>query len=192
MNGALLPALCLTAAVLAGVVAVELATGARPHVASRDAAAPVPEGPAARPTDPVPQLVAVLLARPPFAPDRKPEAVQGADDPRLPHLTGILVTSQERRAIFAGRDGGRGAVVGQGDQVGAYRVQDISATDVTLAGADGPHVVRPTFSAAPPPGPSAAPFALPLPRIPPPSVATLAALPPNPGVPPPPGAGSPR
>ena len=191
MTAALLPALCVTAAVLAGAVAVELVTGSTLPAAMPDAAAAAPDTAPAKAADPVPQQVAVLLARPPFSPDRKPDAVQGADDPRLPHLTGILVTSQERKAIFAGRDGGRGAVLGQGDQVGAYRVADISATDVTLVGADGPHVVQPTFSTAAPAGPAPAPLAiLPLPQIPAPSVATLGALPPNLGAPAAPGAGS--
>ena len=189
MNGALLPALSLVAAVLAGLVAVELATGALPSPAVRQAAAGAAGPPAAKPADPAPQQVAVLLARPPFSPSRRPDAVDGADDPRLPHLTGILVTSQERKAIFSGRDGGRGAVVGQGDQVGAYRVQDISAADVTLAGVDGPHVVRPTFSTAPPPSPLAATLPA-LPPIPVPPVAGLATLPQNGGAPAAPGAGS--
>ncbi len=194
MNGGLVPVLFLTAVVLAGVVALELASGAATPVALREAAGgALGTAPAAKLTDPMPQQVAVLLARPPFSPDRKPDAVAGADDPRLPHLTGILVNSQERKAIFAGRDGGRGTVVGQGDQVGAYRVQDISATDVTLAGTDGPHVVRPTFSAAAAAGAIAPPAGIPpTPPITPPPPAALTTLPPNLSAPAVPGAGSPR
>ena len=185
-----LPALLVAGAVLAGTVAAELAFGAgpppaRPAPAPAAGAAPLP---AANQT---PAQVAVLLARPPLTPSRRPDAVSGADDPRLPHLTGILVTGQDRRAIFAGRDGGLGTVVGQGDTVGAFRVQDISPEEVTLAGADGAHTVRPTFSTAPP---AAAPLAglpgLGLPQLLPPP--TLGAVPPPPIAPVPPAAGTPR
>lgn len=170
---ATVPILSLTAAVFAGIIALELATGAPSAPAGRPASGAVAGPSAMPPADQAPQQVAALLARPPFSPDRRPEAVQGGEDPRLPHLTGILVTSQERKAIFAGRDGGQGAVVGQGDQVGAYRVQEISATNVTLAGADGSHIVRPTFSTAPPPM-AAPPLAvLSLPQIPPQPAAAL-------------------
>ncbi len=195
MSRGLLPALVVTAAVLAGLVAVELATGASRPALVRPA--PAAAGASAlQPATSLQEQVAALLARPPFSPHRKPEVLPGTDDPRLPHLTGILVTSQERKAIFAGRDGGRGAVVGPGDQIGAYRVQEISATDVTLAGADGAHTVHPTFSTAPPPIPAAAPLAtLPLPQIQPPPAATLGiqgTASPNLNAFPAPGAGSPR
>lgn len=187
MKLTLLPALVVIAATLAGIVALELAASSPATPAARPPTA-LPAGVPAPQGDQASAQVAALLARPPFTPNRRPDAVQGADDPRLPHLTGILVTSQDRRAIFAGRNGGRGTVVAQGDQVGAYRVQDISATDVTLAGADGAHVVRPSFSAAAP----APPAALSLPQFAPPPGATLgfpAGLPQNTPAPVVPGAG---
>lgn len=147
MNRVLLPALC--AVTLVAVIAVELATGEPP-------APSVQPGPVAAlatqalQSDPMPGQVATLLARPLFSPDRKPDVMPSSDDSGLPHLTGIVVTRTDRKAIFSTLDGGRGVVVGQGDQVGAYHVQQITTVDVMLIGADGPHTLRPTFLATPP------------------------------------------
>ncbi len=107
------------------------------------------------------QLVAALLTRPPFAPDRRPDPGQGAaTDPGLPHLTGILISGDDRRAIFttneAGRPEGRSTVVREGDSLGAYRVEAISPASVILTGPGGSHTVQPHFSNAPPPVPGLA------------------------------------
>ena len=168
MSRLLLPSLCVGAACFSALILLELATGPGDPPAQRASPAASPAGVASDQPDPAPAQLAALLARPPFSPDRKPEPVQGALDPRLPHLTGIMMSSADRRAIFAGRDGGRGTVVGQGDQLGGYRVEAISATGVTLVGADGRHDLRPTFSTAPPPVQAALPPPpLQLPPLPP-------------------------
>ena len=170
MSRLLLPALCGGAACCTALILLELANGPGALPALRPSPAAAPTGAPADQPDPAPGQVSALLARPPFSPDRKPEPAQGVADPRLPHLTGIMMSSADRKAIFAGRDGGRGTVVGQGDQLGAYRVEAISATAVTLVGADGRHDIRPTFSTAPPPvqaAPQPPPLQLPpLPAIP--------------------------
>ncbi len=168
--------LCLAGGLLAGTIALELAAGG-PAAPTFRAAAPVPGGPAVPAPDAAPGQVAALLARPPFSPDRKPDPVQGGADPRLPHLTGILLTREDREAIFAGRDGGIGTVVRPGDQLGPYRVEAISAEDVTLVGADGRHALRPTFSAGPPAA------ALPVGLSPPALAAPALLLPPLPPLP---------
>ncbi len=150
MSRLLLPSLFVGAGCLSALIVLELASFPAALPAARPGPAATPAGAPADQPDPGPAQAAALLARPPFAPDRRPEAAQGALDPLLPHLTGIMMSAADRRAIFAGRDGGRGTVVGQGDQLAGYRVEAISATAVTLVGADGRHDVHPTFSAAPP------------------------------------------
>ena len=168
MSRLLLPSLYVGAACFGALVLLELADGPAALPAQRPSPAAAPAGALTDQPDPAPAQVAALLARPPFSPERKPEPVQGALDPRLPHLTGIMMSSADRKAIFAGRDGGRGTVVGQGDQFGAYRVEAISATAVTLVGADGRHDIRPTFSTAPAPAHGAPqPLPLQLPPLPP-------------------------
>ncbi len=170
MSRLLLPSLCAGAACFSALILLEFAHGPGELPAPRSSTAAAPAGAPNDQPDLAPGQVAALLARPPFSPDRKPEPVQGALDPRLPHLTGIMMSSADRKAIFAGRDGGRGTVVGQGDQLGGYRVEAISATAVTLVGADGRHDIRPTFSSAPLPvqaAPQPPPLQLPpLPPIP--------------------------
>ena len=148
-----LPWLAGAAAALAAVIVAELASAP---------AAPGPRTPpprlAAAAAGPAVALdrsddVAVVLARPLFARDRRPDPAQAAaatENQSLPHLTGILVVGGDRRAIFSGEGAAHSAVVREGDQVGAYRVTGITGNDVTLLGPDGSYAVRPRFSAASP------------------------------------------
>ncbi len=187
MNRLALPGLLVLILALAAVVAGEALYGGGPApvVAQAPAASPTAQSPAA---DPAPAQVAALLARPPFSPNRKPDphAAASTDDASLPHLTGITVTRDASRAIFAGAAGARSAVVAAGDHVGAYSVDRITPTDVTLTGPDGTHTVRPTFSTAPPPAaPGALPpggllAGLPIAGLPPPPMPQPAAMPPFP------------
>ena len=91
------------------------------------------------------------LARPLFVPERRPapphSAVVVAEAPGvLPRLSGIMIMSSGRRAIFAGPPGGKPDVVSEGASVGRYQVQSIFAGGVMLVGPDGPHSLRPTFT----------------------------------------------
>ena len=165
MNRFVLPLLLLLGVGLAALAATEILAGLQAPPPADRSAATVATASAGPLPDILPGQVSALLARPPFSPDRRPDpaAASGAD-PRLPHLTGITVSSGDRRAIFAGPNGARSAVLGQGDQIGVYRVQTISPAEVVLTGPDGAHTVRPTFSAAPSPVPIAPPpFVVPVP-----------------------------
>jgi hypothetical protein len=167
-----LPVLAALAAVSCAIIAAEMAgsNASEAPIQTQAALAPLPK-PGAPPVDASQaQLVAALLARPPFAPDRRPDPGQGgAADSSLPHLTGILISGDDRRAIFAtneaGRPDGRSTVVREGENFGAYHVQSISAASVMLSGPGGLHTVQPRFSNTPP---AAAGLAgLPLPPAPP-------------------------
>ncbi|MGI4807479.1 MAG: hypothetical protein ACRYF2_05150 [Janthinobacterium lividum] len=56
----------------------------------------------------------------------------------LPRLTGLILTSTTRQAIFAVSDvRGRGAVTGEGGRLGAFTVLKIAPGNVKLLGPDG-------------------------------------------------------
>ncbi len=92
------------------------------------------------------------LARPLFAPDRRPEAqavVAAIPDgaASVPRLTGILVDGARRRAIFAvpAQPGGT-ETVQEGGAIGAYRVQTISLAAVTVHGPSGVLTLTPRYA----------------------------------------------
>ena len=149
------------AAALAGVITWELGGAsdtllpARPAIpkASSATVAAAPDQPAG--------LVAAVLARPLFSPDRRlpaPGVVAKAEpDATLPRLTGVLVTSAGRRAMFAGAP--RPTIVQEGGRLGSFTVQFIKPGEVVLLGPDGTHALRPSFDPARP-APSSAPAAV--------------------------------
>lgn len=97
--------------------------------------------------------VARLLARPLFNHDRRPTAgaMPVAASVDLPRLTGVLVSSQVRNAIFAAADNSKPVVVGVGGNVSTFKVQTIEAGQVTIVGADGgAHLLRPSVDPRPP------------------------------------------
>ncbi len=171
MIGALLPALAGLAALLAGLVAFEITRPPPMPAGDAVAVAPPPPAPtaAAAATSDAAQLrswVATILARPLFSHDRRP--VEGAAPVLvadvLPRLTGITVSPGGRHAIFAG-SAGKPVVASPGDHLGGFTVQAIEPGEVTVAGAGGTRVLRPSFSAAAPAG--AASPATPPERLPP-------------------------
>lgn len=95
------------------------------------------------------------LRRPLFSPDRRPPppaAVAVAAGPRaepvaVPRLTGIILSSGSRSAIFAGDPAP--VVAQEGGRVGTFTVRSIGPGQVVLAGPDGNHLLRPSFSNAP-------------------------------------------
>ena len=100
------------------------------------------------------EWVQTVLARPLFNRDRRPAdapaaVAAGEASTPLPRLTGARISPAGRRAIFAGADGGRPVVVGEGDSVAGYTVQAISPGAVTLQGPDGQRSVSPTFDPSP-------------------------------------------
>lgn len=142
----------LLAAGLAAVILRQLAEFAAPEVpvlaAPRRPSPASPATAAARNQD---DWIAQSLARPLFSPDRRPApaSAAGADGDRgaePPRLTGILITSAGRQAIFA--VGERSLVVREGGGIGAFLVQGISGDQVTLTGPAGSRLLRPSYSPA--------------------------------------------
>jgi hypothetical protein len=124
-----------------GIVAIRHPPKAQARVASED------------PEDHTDAWLATVLARPLFSRDRKPtppEAKPGA--PRtlaaLPRLTGVIVGPFGRTAIFAGTDGGKAIVAGEGAAVGQYTVQSIQPGGVTVTGPLGEQMVALSGDAA--------------------------------------------
>lgn len=124
-------------------------------------------------TDRNAEWVTAMLARPLFAPNRRPpEAVATSADvaPTLPRLTGILVSRNIRRVIFAATANGRPAIVAEGGTFNGFWVQLIEPGRVVVVGPDGSQDLRPSFDPNPPP-----PVSPPPPPIPDfPAAATVA------------------
>jgi len=90
-----------------------------------------------------------MLARPLFNQTRRPpEAPPSvlAVSPRLPQLTGVVVSPAGGFAIFDNEDGGKPIVVREGDQVGAAVIETVAAGQVTLRGPEGILVLHPNFA----------------------------------------------
>ncbi len=95
-----------------------------------------------------PHSVETLLARPLFDQTRRPSVASPslvAVAPRLPQLTGVVVSPAGAFAIFANSDGGRPIVVRKGDQVGVAVIETVAAGQVTLRGPEGTFVLHPSF-----------------------------------------------
>jgi hypothetical protein len=165
-------ALGLAGAAFAGIIALELRGIAGDAATSGTAASavarwrPAPEVPTPPPPDRSGEWAATALARPLFAPDRRPvpeprAAVAGGPGGReLPRLAGVLVTPEGGAAIFAGAgDAAKPQVVRVGDRLGGFEVKAIVAGEVTLTGPEGDRVLRPSFDARPAGGGPARPVA---------------------------------
>ena len=146
--------LTLVAVALAGLIVIELtiSSGNDPETAAApDAAAPetaTAQQGAENPSD----YANAVLARPLFRPDRHPFPTNDQDalataPVDLPRLTGILLSSDVKRAIFAPEGSDQSIVVAEGENVGDWRVQEIAADSVTMVGPDGTRRLRPKFAA---------------------------------------------
>ncbi len=165
MNRLSVRGLSLMGLLLAGIMVLEFESAPSPRSATMSLAAPVTQPvSAAAPASMSDAQLSEVLGRPLFASDRRPDPLrQSAGEkagPGLPHLTGILVSGFDKRAIFAGPDDGnpdaRGTVVREGDQIGQYRVQSINVSAVALSGPDGLRMVQ-LWQAGKPSQPIAAP-----------------------------------
>ncbi len=158
MSRGVFAALGLCAAALAGVIALQLRGIRGDEVTSGAAAAavarwrPAPTVPTPPPPDRSRDWAATALARPLFAPDRRPvpeprAAVAGGPGGRdLPRLAGVLVAPGGGAAIFAAAgEGAKPLVLRVGDRVSEFEVKAIVAGEVTLTGPEGDRVVRPSF-----------------------------------------------
>jgi hypothetical protein len=143
-------------AVLAAAVAAEVAdrpTGdvESPAASTQHATAAAPAAAALPDATHSEAWSATLLARPLFAPDRRPvpgPAAPVAHDVPLPRLSGIVLSPDLRFAIFEGEHATRAIIVADGGAIEGWTVATIAADSVTLA-RDGSQSVmlRPHFAA---------------------------------------------
>lgn len=148
-----------TALVLLAAVALEETSpfddGAPEAGIVRAGAAPPPHPAASTPAeraDETDAQVAVILGRPLFSRDRRPEdaaVAVAAAAAELPRLTGIVIGPDGRHAFFAPAAGGKAAVVAEGGTLGPYRIVSITAGGVRVEGPGAPRVLTPAFG---PPG----------------------------------------
>jgi hypothetical protein len=144
--------LLLVALLLLGLVAAELRPDAPDAVvAGLDGAGTIVPS---LPADDRAARIAALIARPLFSLPQAPRQVVPAArvappsvvEPGPPRLTGTLVGTFGRRAIFAPADGGRPLVVPEGGQAGPFRVDRIAPGEVEVTGPAGPATLRPAFT----------------------------------------------
>jgi hypothetical protein len=94
----------------------------------------------------VDDLVATALAGPLFSPTRRPPetAPSGNADPGLPdvRLTGIVIEPDRRIAIFAVA-GAKPLVLAEGETLKGWRLDSISAQEVSLSGPAGTRMLEP-------------------------------------------------
>ena len=146
--------LALLAAALTLLIAVELfmpSGGAPEDAEAAPGAAPADTAAAADSGNGPTDYAEAILERPLFKPDRQPYPADGgtliaAPPADLPRLTGILMSSDARHAIFE-PDGAKPIVVAEGDNVGDWHVQEIAADSVTLTGPEGTTRLQPKFTA---------------------------------------------
>ena len=109
-----------------------------------------PAGAAAVPPDRSRDWAATTLARPLFAPGRRPPApaaTPAAGPAGVARLTAVVITEAGRSAIFAAPDG-HPIVAVVGGQVGPWRIEAIGAGEVTVSGPEGRLVMHPSFAPA--------------------------------------------
>jgi hypothetical protein len=145
-----LPLLLLGCIVLAMLLIVEIKAPDRMAMApgvAEEQSAPLPalRQLARAPTAPP---IAAILARPLFSPSRRPPATNAgnADDSGLAdsRLAGIVIEPGRRFAVFAPQ-GAKALTVTEGETVGGWRVDSISAREVSLSGPDGTKTLQPKF-----------------------------------------------
>jgi hypothetical protein len=145
----LLTVLC---GLLMAVVAAEATNGPvadgqarqRPAAAERAMAQAVKAAP--RAGGMVGQWVAVALARPLFAPDRKPVAGTLAADPGMPRLTGIVASVDRAVAIFQPTGDAKPLVALRGEMVDGWQVTAITADAVNLRKQNQVIILSPRFN----------------------------------------------
>lgn len=183
MNGTV-RLLTLVAVALTALIAIELfvTSGGDSDIAAPQAAQTAETAPVADTQSPA-EYAGTILARPLFRADRKPYMTNDQDVSTapidLPRLTGILLASDVKRAIFAPDGSDKPIVVTEGESVGSWRVQEITPDSVTMTGPDGTRRIRPKFAAnampatppdiaapAPEPMPGPTPGTGPLPQMP--------------------------
>ena len=88
------------------------------------------------------------LARPLFAPDRRPAAGSATADPGMPRLTGIIASPDAAVAIFQPAGSPRSVLARSGEHVGGWEVTAIAADAVNLRKQGQVVVLSPRFGGA--------------------------------------------
>ena len=91
-------------------------------------------------------LASDILARPLFAPSRRPPsraAVADTQDSTLPRLTGIVMVTGLRLAIFQANSVDKPVVVREGGEVAGRKVKAIGPLEVVLTGPQGEERMHP-------------------------------------------------
>jgi hypothetical protein len=96
-------------------------------------------------TEGVDQWVDVALARPLFAPDRRPVAGSRTAEAGLPRLAGVIVSPSDKVAIFQSAGVTKPVSVRHGETVNGWLVTMIEANSVSLRKAASTLVLRPEF-----------------------------------------------
>ena len=149
---AMLVLACLAVA-LGGIITIE----SRPDIvrAGLTPAADImrlgPVAPHAGDTRQVQTWVDLILARPLFAPSRRPPASaagSGNSNPGFPRLTGIIIMPHQREAIFAVPGKTKPIVVTAGSRLNGALIKSIDASSVVVVDAAGARRLRPSFAPA--------------------------------------------
>jgi hypothetical protein len=98
----------------------------------------------APPASSVDQWVAVALARPPFAPDRRPIGLMSGDA-ALPRLTGVIASPTDEVAIFQAAGNMKPVLVRHGETVASWEVTTIAGDTVSLRKAGDRLAIRLEF-----------------------------------------------
>ena len=135
---------------LAGLLALALALASEwllPAPGTTNGIAPgaLPSVATGMPAAPVAQWGATALARPLFAPARRPGTAPGYTSGGLPRLSAIIVTGNSRVAIFSTK-GQKPQLLGVGSEINGDKLLRVNADAVELQSPDGPLLVHPQFS----------------------------------------------
>ena len=159
MNRTTLPMLAVLASGLALTLGLELYGGAldriaAPRAATQAAPQPVTSPAATATADPGEEWVKILLTRPLFDPQRRPEPGKGdaaasQAAPGLPRLAGTVVGPEGQVAIFMAGNAAKPVVASKGTRLGAYLVRSVQPGRVTIEGPDGPRVLHPIYENMP-------------------------------------------
>jgi hypothetical protein len=95
-----------------------------------------------------PEVPAGILARPLFAPSRRPDRTPESATPEktvtdLPRLTGIVTVMGKKLAIFQPWGGGKPIVGGVGTAIEGRKIEAISVDEIVMTGPDGDERIRP-------------------------------------------------
>ena len=143
MSSPLHLALPLLAAMLAGVMGLELMTdpGAPAPLLERATIPPPPAAPGPQASAAAGDWTRITLARPLFQRDRRPVvAASTTVATTLPRLTGLLSGPFGRRAVLIDAEG-RSVTVQEGSPFGSWRVLAIGSASVSVTGSTGEYAL---------------------------------------------------